>query len=80
MAVAEELLNFPDIDAGIEEQGSGGGAHGMGAVEPHPLFDRFRQPGHITGNHAVHAGLAHSLFAQFSAVHGAPRPENRPRV
>jgi hypothetical protein len=30
--VAEELLNLADIDAGIQEQGGGGGAQGMGAV------------------------------------------------
>ena len=40
MAMAQELLDFPDIDAGIQQQGSGGGAQGMGAVEPRSFLDR----------------------------------------
>ena len=34
MAVAEELLDLTDIDACIQQEGGGGGAQGMGAVEP----------------------------------------------
>jgi hypothetical protein len=39
VAVAQEFLNLTDIDAGIEQQGSGGGPQGMGAVEPRTFFD-----------------------------------------
>lgn len=42
VAMAQELLDFPDIDSGIQQQGSGGGAQGVGAVEPHSFLDRSR--------------------------------------
>ena len=48
VAVAQELLNLADIDAGIEEQGGGGRPQGMGAVEPRAFLDR-PGPGDVAG-------------------------------
>jgi hypothetical protein len=37
VAVTEQFLHLPNVDAGIQEQGSGGRPQGMRAVEPRPL-------------------------------------------
>ena len=80
VTMAEELLDLTDIDAGIEQQGSGGGAQGMGAVEPRAFLDRSGQPCHVAGNDSVHAGLAHGLVAKLGAMDCAPGAENRSRL
>ena len=78
VAVAQELLNLADIDAGIEEQGGGGRPQRMRAVEPRTFLDRPRQLCHVAGNDSVHAGLAHGLVTKLIAVGRAASAENRP--
>jgi hypothetical protein len=55
VAVTEQFLNLPNVDAGIEEQGSGGRPQGMRAVEPRTFLDRPRQLCHVACNDSVHA-------------------------
>src|SRR6266849_4162659 len=77
VAVAQQLLNLADIDARIQEQGGGGSAQGMGAIEPRTFLDRPRELFHVACYDAIHAGLAHGLVTKLSAVNSAPGPENR---
>ena len=74
VAVAEEFLDLADIDAGIEEQGSSGGAQGMGAVEPRAFLDRPGQLRHVAGDDSIHAGLAHGLVTKLIAVDARAEP------
>jgi hypothetical protein len=53
VAVTEQFLHLPNVDAGIEEQGSGGRPQRMGAVEPRTFLDRPRQ----LGWESAHIGL-----------------------
>ena len=78
VAVTEQFLHFPNVDARIQKQGSSGRPQGMGAVEPRTFLDRAKQLCHVTGNDSVHAGLAHGLVTKLIAVGRAPGPENRP--
>jgi hypothetical protein len=80
VAMAEQFLDLADINPGIEQQGSSGGTEGMGAVEPGTFLDRSGQPGHVAGDHAVHAGLAHRFLAEFSTMNRAPCPKNWARL
>src|SRR5712691_4447725 len=80
VAVAEQFLHLPNVDAGIQEQGSGGRPQGMRAVEPRTFLDRPRQLCHVACNDSVHAGLAHGLFTKLIAVGRAASPENRPAL
>jgi Predicted pPIWI-associating nuclease len=78
VAVTEQFLHLPNIDAGIEEQGSGGRPEGMRAVEPRTFLDRPRQLRHVAGNDSVHASLAYGLVTKLIAVGRAAGPEHRP--
>ena len=78
VAVTEQFLHIPNVDAGIEQQGSGGRPQGMRAVETRTFLDRPRQLRHVACNDSVHAGLAHGLVTKLIAVGRAPSPENRP--
>ena len=68
-------MDLSDVHAGIEQQSGGGGAEGVGALEPAIFLDCFGQP----GDDAVHAGLAHGLVVKLGAC-TAPRPENLARL
>jgi hypothetical protein len=80
VAVAQELLDLADINAGIKEQGGRSSAQGMGTVEPRAFLDRPRKPRHVAGDDAIHAGLAHGLVAKLVAVDRTPGPKNRSRL
>jgi len=80
VAVTEQFLHLPNVDAGIEEQGGGGRPQGMRAVEPCTFLDRSRQLCHVACNDSVHAGLAHGLVAKLIAVGRAASPKNRPAL
>jgi hypothetical protein len=68
VAVTEQFLHFPNVDAGVEQQGRGGRPQGMRAVEPRTFLDRPGQLCHVACNDSVHAGLAHGLVAKLIAV------------
>jgi hypothetical protein len=78
VAVTEQFLHFPNVDAGVEQQGRGGRPQGMRAVEPRTFLDRPGQLCHVACNDSVHAGLAHGLVTKLIAVGRAASPENRP--
>jgi hypothetical protein len=77
MAVAEKFLDLADIDPRVQEQGGGGGAQGVGAVEPGAFLDRTGKLSHVAGDDAIHTGLARGLFAKLVAVDRAPGPKDR---
>jgi hypothetical protein len=78
MPVSEQFLDLADINAGVEQQGSGSSAERVGAEYPHAFLNRTGQPGQIIGDDPVHAGLAHGVFAELVDTRRPARAEKRP--
>jgi hypothetical protein len=72
MPVAEQFLNLANVDAGIQEQGSGGRPQGMRAVEPHTFLDR---PSQLCHEPVMTRYMLASLMglSPSSSLWGAPR-------